>query len=86
MDRVSRSWKSITISVPDDEPFGVPVVAGDLELFQPILARILSGGTYKRFGKLFGGEIMKEGEVLREPEVLREGNQVVIFLTFLAVF
>ena len=86
MERVSTGWKSITISVPVDESCGVPVVAGDMEFFQPILARILDGGTYKRFGKLCGGEMRREGEDLAEAEVLREGNLEVIFLAFWGFF
>ena len=65
MDQFStgwKKWKSITISVPLNEPSGVPVVSGDFDFFRPILASVVSGGKYWRFGKIFGGEVgMDEG-------------------------
>ena len=42
--------------LPDEDTYGVPVVSGEMDFFRPILARVVSGWTYTRFGRTFGGE------------------------------
>ena len=59
MDHVASGWnvwKSINIFVPDEEIYGVTVVSRDLDFFRPILARVVSRGTYARFGRTFEDE------------------------------
>ena len=56
MDHVSSGWtgrKYNNIFVPDEETNGVSVVRGDLDFFWPILARVVSRGTYTRFERTF---------------------------------
>ena len=56
MDHVASGWngrKSNNIFVPDEETNGVSVFMGDLYFFWPILARVVSRGTYTRFGRIF---------------------------------
>ena len=56
MDHVAsgwNGWKSINIFVPDGETYGVNVVSGALDFFRPILAGVVSRGTYTRFGRTF---------------------------------
>ena len=77
MDRIANGWvgwRSITLSVRDQEPFGYPVVSGDLDYFRPILASVLSGGRYMRFGRMFGG--VEEGRVVDEGREVDEGSEV----------
>ena len=50
-----NGWKSINIFVPDGEN-GVNVVSGALDFFRPILAGVVSRGTYTRFGRTFEDE------------------------------
>ena len=65
MDHVAsgwNGWKSINIFVPDGETYGVNVVGGALDFFRPILAGVVSRGTYTRFGRTFEDErrVMEE--------------------------
>ena len=56
MDHVASGWngrKTINIFVPDEDTNGVTVVREDLDFFWPILARVVSRGTYTRFGRTF---------------------------------